>query len=587
MSILFSLKNSICYQNSMLRIFHRKHLLLNLNKNLTTQLSQQQNQKVVSFDDNVKQRRDEANRSILVQVQSAHSFHELQSYCSSVGTVKKMMHYSTGVEPMHFIIVEFAKASDLQNIYTMSSYIEDTQVVPVQSSYLWFRAATKKLSKNKNKSIHKLNVENGNHILRDNELLQVLNSCADVNEQMVNLHNSTRLNEVGTRLRFLVAKQIEMAISGMFPNSAALPFGSSVNGFGKMGCDLDLVLRLNDESKVITDETRLVYHCKALSGSERSISQRHMEVIGDILQLFLPGCSQVRKILQARVPIIKYYQQLTDVECDLSMSNTSGYHMSDFLYIMGAMDHRVRPLIFTIRRWAATVGLTNSSPGRWITNFSLTLLVIGFLQNLPKPVLPSLNALVKLAGKNDKYITDDGINCTFLRDINVYLATNPIENTDSLKILLLQFFVYYSQFDFSSKAICLNESMAIAKPEHSALYIVNPLERGLNVSKNVSPEELEKFRLEVRNAAWLLESDETKDSNWGIIPLLTAKRILSMNNGNLPRTKLLEVSKLFEDDKDGPVYKNNDVKKQVQNIRKDTKKQLENTLNVNQQKSGR
>lgn len=57
-------------------------------------------------------------------------------------------------------------------------------------------------------------------------------------------------------------------------------------------------------------------------GSERSTSQRHMEAISDILQLFLPGCSQVRRILQARVPIIKYYQQLADIECDLSMSNT-------------------------------------------------------------------------------------------------------------------------------------------------------------------------------------------------------------------------------------------------------------------------
>lgn len=64
-----------------------------------------------------------------------------------------------------------------------------------------------------------------------------------------------------------------------------------------------------------------MFHCKASSGSERSTSQRHMEAVGDLLQLFLPGCAQVRRILQARVPIIKYHQQLTDVECDLSMSN--------------------------------------------------------------------------------------------------------------------------------------------------------------------------------------------------------------------------------------------------------------------------
>lgn len=76
--------------------------------------------------------------------------------------------------------------------------------------------------------------------------------------------------------------------------------------------------------------------------------------------------------------------------------------MSDLLYIFGSIDSRVRPLIFTVRKWAHDIGLTNSAPGRWITNFSLTLLVLAFLQ---KPqmsysaILPSINTLVKSAGK--------------------------------------------------------------------------------------------------------------------------------------------------------------------------------------------
>lgn len=77
--------------------------------------------------------------------------------------------------------------------------------------------------------------------------------------------------------------------------------------------------------------------------------------------------------------------------------------MSDFLYIMGELDDRVRPLVFAIRKWAKEVGLTNASPGRWMTNFSLTLLVLAFLQKPLRspPVLPSLNTLVKLAGKQN------------------------------------------------------------------------------------------------------------------------------------------------------------------------------------------
>lgn len=64
------------------------------------------------------------------------------------------------------------------------------------------------------------------------------------------LYTTTKLNDVGIRLRFMVARQIETALSGIFPNMVVYPFGSSVNGFGKMGCDLDLVLRLNENRSV-------------------------------------------------------------------------------------------------------------------------------------------------------------------------------------------------------------------------------------------------------------------------------------------------------------------------------------------------
>lgn len=81
----------------------------------------------------------------------------------------------------------------------------------------------------------------------------------------------------------------------------------------------------------------------------------------------------------------------------------SGVYMSDFLYMMGELDERVRPLVFVIRQWAKAVGITNSSPGKWISNFSLSLLVLAFLQKPLRspPILPSLNTLVKLAGESN------------------------------------------------------------------------------------------------------------------------------------------------------------------------------------------
>lgn len=189
-------------------------------------------------------------------------------------------------------------------------------------------------------------------------------------------------------------------------------------------------------------------------------------------------------------------------------------------------------------------------------------------------------------------MTEDGVNCTFLRDIN--RLNFKSKNTDSLKTLLGQFFEYYSQFDFSTKAVSLNEGVPIIKPEQSALYIVNPLERGLNVSKNVSLEELEKFKLEVRNAAWLLESSENLSTN-GILTLFNKnKNGIPIVSSMQRQGKLLQISKLFEEatgKSNTTDFKNDFVKNQVETIKSETEQALKNIetklLNKKRQKTRR
>ncbi|XP_011199596.2 poly(A) RNA polymerase, mitochondrial isoform X3 [Bactrocera dorsalis] len=253
--------------------------------------------------------------------------------------------------------------------------------------------------------------------------------------------------------------------------------------------------------------------------------------------------------------------------------------MSELLYMFGELDERVRPLTFSIRRWAQACGLTNPSPGRWITNFSLTCLVIYFLQQLKHPILPIINSMMKSATSDDIRLTEDGINCSFSRDFE--RIGFRCRNTSQLSELLLQFFEFYSQFDFHNRAISLNEGRAIAKPDHSALYIVNPLEQVLNVSKNVSLEECERLRIEVRNAAWVLESEVENPSQpesegaqlaWGILHLFKSneKSIIRPNMFFKPR--MVDVSQLFDsEDADSPTtsveFKNANSRREVESIK--------------------
>ena len=71
--------------------------------------------------------------------------------------------------------------------------------------------------------------------------------------------------------------------------------------------------------------------------------------------------------------------------------------MSELLYLYGELDWRVRPLVFTIRRWAREEGLVQDArPTFFFTNFSITLMTIFFLQVRYK-MLPPFGDLQRMA----------------------------------------------------------------------------------------------------------------------------------------------------------------------------------------------
>lgn len=72
---------------------------------------------------------------------------------------------------------------------------------------------------------------------------------------------------------------------------------------------------------------------------------------------------------------------------------------SELLYLYGKLDRRVRAMVLSLRCWARVHGLTSTIPGAWLTNFSLTVMVVFFLQSRSPPMLPTLDQLRDLAGE--------------------------------------------------------------------------------------------------------------------------------------------------------------------------------------------
>ena len=285
----------------------------------------------------------------------------------------------------------------------------------------------------------------------------------------------------------------------MFPFSQVLPFGSAINGFGTCSSDQDMVLLLEDLN--ITKKNRLVFQAKsAIYGGDRAQVQRYCEEVASIIQSFLPGCQDVHKILAARVPLIKYNHTLAGLECDLSMSSSSGLHMSCLLHLWGSTDWRVRPLVATVRWWAREHRLVKEMrPTQYFTNFTLTMLVVCYLQQKHQ-MLPSYSTLVDRATQEDIFVCQDGVDVRFLHNINQKKEelNKSYHSTITLIELLRGFFDFYSTFNFKLTALCPISGQSRAKDakwtHSSALDIYNPLEPRLNVSYNINGKALSDFQ---------------------------------------------------------------------------------------------
>jgi len=114
------------------------------------------------------------------------------------------------------------------------------------------------------------------------------------------------------------------------------------------------------------------------------------------------------------------YSWLLSLRCSLINANnfcvlcSTAVSMSEVLHYLCQLDamsrpvpsastqsthahQRVSPLVFVIRQWARSVGVTSTLPGVGFSNFMLTLLVVFFLQTRRSPLLPPLGSLKSMS----------------------------------------------------------------------------------------------------------------------------------------------------------------------------------------------
>lgn len=279
----------------------------------------------------IQARQSQAKRSVVVQVASKNSFNDVHQYCAQFGHILNAYFY-IAPKDISFILFEYDNEEAVAAAFQASAFPNlSSGVVPVKSSFLWFRNTPNKRQLKAIKAPMPLNASERIFIPKPTDLISILKDARTVSDQVRLLHEHTRLNEISIRLRFLGAAQIQRALSGLFLNHTVLPFGSTVNGFGKLGCDLDMILHYNCDDKTFdpsNDEyssRRLMFHTKGsptdTDTMKRGMTESHIKFFGALCDAFIPGATNVIPIYKARVPIVRYTHRYLDLSVDISLLN--------------------------------------------------------------------------------------------------------------------------------------------------------------------------------------------------------------------------------------------------------------------------
>jgi len=235
------------------------------------------------------------------------------------------------------------------------------------------------------------------------------------------------------------------------------PYGSSLNGVGFTDSDLDLYVDLGQ------------------LGDPIKISQ------------VLTTCSNfanIEAVPNARVPIVKALHSPSGIKCDLSFGHKASLWNTEFIRFCCLVDPRVRGLIMVVRYWGKMCRLVG------VSNYGLTMLAIGFLQQRPTPLLHSLHQLLNITPPDLQPTSF----CSHLLSHYDQLPT-LVKSSETISDLLLEFFNHYHSFDYSNNVISIFLGKSLSRKHFivgniasnkKPVCVQDPFELNFNILRSMS-----------------------------------------------------------------------------------------------------
>ncbi|KAJ3296677.1 hypothetical protein HK104_001356 [Borealophlyctis nickersoniae] len=247
-------------------------------------------------------------------------------------------------------------------------------------------------------------------------------------------------------------------------------FGSTVNGLGTSGSDVDICLKTPWDDRVA------------------GVSNMHVLAKG----LGKHGMQKIYTVAKAKVPICKFYDPEYGVNCDINVNNTQALRNTTLIKTYVEIDPRVRPLLMVIKHWTKRRVLNDAAKGGTLSSYCWVMMVLNFLQMRNPPILPCLHEMYfeRLRSHPEEVtpVVIDGIDCSFHDDINTVRGYGA-RNLETLGALFYAFFHRYSvEFNYEDSVVSVRHGRYLTKTEKGWNVDVERMCRFLCVEEPFNPQ---------------------------------------------------------------------------------------------------
>lgn len=300
------------------------------------------------------------------------------------------------------------------------------------------------------------------------------------------------------RLDFI--QEICSSLSSALPHAETallVMCGSCASLLSHAGSDLDVTLLFDSARGTAANDEKLLKHfCKALNKSHPRRAPKPMRA----------------HFIHSRVPIVHVTKG--PHECDIGLNKTDNIVKAFLFELYVRLDPRVAPLIHIIKAWARQphVDLNDASRGTF-NSFSITLMIIGYLQSIEPPVLPCIQAAHVPMPDGSSYSpnwawsaemnVNPALRAPMARHIVGGLQNFGSRNVMSVAELLLGFFRYYScVFDPSIWAVCvangkprMKSHIPCVQGQRRDIVVQDPIVIQENTCRGINADVLERLRV--------------------------------------------------------------------------------------------